>query len=116
MNRNSSWMATLVVIGAMAVVAFMAISADVPARSARQAEAAVAPAVEHATCDLAAAPADAAVDPAITVDGAEDLLEPAGICRMAPQCSENADCDYLCGPGAGWCRHSKCPIRVCDCH
>jgi hypothetical protein len=36
-------------------------------------------------------------------------------CRMRPQCSTNADCDSICGPGLGRCVHSNCPIRVCKC-
>jgi hypothetical protein len=36
-------------------------------------------------------------------------------CRMRPQCSTNADCDSICGPGLGRCVPGKCPIRVCRC-
>lgn len=53
--------------------------------------------------------------PAITIEQGPDRVEPASICRMAPECSEDADCDALCGIGQGMCKHSRCPVRVCRC-
>ena len=44
-----------------------------------------------------------------------DLAQPAAICRLAPECSTNSDCDAICGAGLGRCGHSRCPVRVCKC-
>lgn len=68
-------------------------------------------------------------DPAGTVTG-DDPAEPrcpvpaaapgasepsTAACRMRPECSADADCDAVCGPGGGRCVHNKCPIRICKC-
>jgi hypothetical protein len=49
------------------------------------------------------------------LDADLDLAQPASICRLAPECSTNSDCDAICGAGQGRCGHSRCPIRVCKC-
>jgi hypothetical protein len=41
--------------------------------------------------------------------------QPVSICRMAPQCATDSDCDAICGAGQGRCGHSRCPVRVCKC-
>jgi len=60
-------------------------------------------AAEHAILDLEFTPAP-------DIDA-----QPAAICRMAPQCDTDSDCDAICGAGQGRCAHSRCPIRVCKC-
>lgn len=45
----------------------------------------------------------------------QDLLEPAAICRLRPECSTNEECDAICGAGLGKCVHSNCPVRICRC-
>jgi hypothetical protein len=49
------------------------------------------------------------------LDADFDLAQPAAICRLAPECSTNSDCDARCGAGQGRCGHSRCPVRVCKC-
>ncbi len=71
-------------------------------------------AAEPATDTALGAPA-ASPASAVQPGQSEDLFEPAAICRMAPECMTDSDCDYLCGEGLGKCGHSRCPVRVCRC-
>jgi hypothetical protein len=68
-----------------------------------------------ASCDgrFEMEPAD--VECAVQLGQEKDLLEPAAICRLRPQCMTNSDCDGLCGEGLGKCVRSKCPVRICRC-
>ena len=45
----------------------------------------------------------------------DDVVEPAAICRLIPECWKSSDCDARCGVGLGKCVHSNCPPRVCRC-
>ena len=74
---------------------------------------------EPAPCPDAAEPENGSVEQAILdLDSApapELDLHPTAICRMAPQCATDSDCDAICGAGQGRCGHSRCPVRVCKC-
>ncbi len=60
-------------------------------------------------------PADADVVHAIEVEPGDDVVEPAAVCRLLPECFTNSDCDARCGAGQGKCVHSNCPVRLCRC-
>ena len=59
--------------------------------------------------------AEAGVEFAVQRDCRSDIIEPAAICRLIPECSSNAECDEKCGVGQGKCVHSNCPVRICRC-
>lgn len=52
---------------------------------------------------------------AVMTGAPADRVEPAAICRLAPECRSDADCDERCGAGRGKCVHSNCPVRICRC-
>lgn len=110
---------------ALLVLPVVAAASDAPAVQVDDEAAALA-----ASPDDGTAPAPAVEEPEVQPDlEVQDLTvvepdftpspdleaEPMAICRMAPQCETNSDCDALCGTGQGRCGHSRCPRRVCVC-
>lgn len=113
MNKTFLRRISIAVLAIAAVMALHAQSQSQPEAELRSTEQ-LDPA-EAESCEL---------EPALEVEmpgGAllEDLewldMQPAAICRMAPECDTNADCDAICGAGQGRCGRSRCPIRVCKC-
>ncbi|HXH29004.1 MAG TPA: hypothetical protein VNL37_08160 [Candidatus Polarisedimenticolia bacterium] len=117
MKTRSSWIAATMVFAA--ALAFGALTAWAPGPAGTVTtnpaiQTHDGPAVEPAVLSQGdAAPCDVAQ--AVTLGEADGSVETVAICRIAPECAVNSDCDFLCGPGLGWCRHSKCPVRYCDC-
>lgn len=103
-----------------ACFAVLALAAAFVALAAGPSELEPQPAVGQ-TCEAAPLPdgAEPAIAQSESLDVGFDLApldaQPAAICRMAPECDTNADCDAICGAGQGRCGHSRCPIRVCKC-
>lgn len=74
---------------------------------------AVANTGEELACAATPVDVDSATALGLPID---DLTDRLAICRLAPECWENADCDAQCGgAGLGRCAHSRCPVRVCRC-
>lgn len=116
MARRISWIArvfALAVVAAGGAAVMMALStAGEPVEEALPAE----PAAPSAGCASALeAETEGIVEPAVDLGRQGDLLEPAAICRLMPECWTNADCDAKCGAGLGKCVHSNCPVRICRC-
>ncbi len=106
MKREISWIAKVIAVALVAMAGAAVITAlSAPERPMAKtwlgeaAAGAVGPGIEHA----------------VQRGRQEDLIEPAAICRLLPECWKNSDCDEPCGVGLGKCVHSNCPVRICRC-
>jgi len=115
MKREISWIAVMIAVELVAMAGAAVMTAQsAPERTMEDTRlgGVVAGAVSH---DHGPEAARAGIEYAVQRGRQEELIEPAAICRLIPECSKNSDCDEQCGAGLGKCVHSNCPVRICRC-